>query len=285
MNLSRGERDAPAVLHNFGSPITIAIGWAPLALFAILLGQLAQDYWFTLAGGLAGGFAGIAYWLYKPVNFFSDNPYAPKSARYLTAAEKKALGWLHTRQARKLAIFVAFGTASFPSLGALLSSFGFVWRQPHPDQDLFDIVIVVALYSAMLAGAGYHVFSSRALLRHWKWIQQNQPDPGPEILAKYTQGWQFGKWDDLHGTEYSVEMDKALVGRPGKGFWRVFLQILGGAVAATAGFNLLFGRVVEGRFWQALFIGIGGLLLIWISGRLLGSKGKRKASWDDVLRK
>jgi hypothetical protein len=110
--------------------------------------------------------------------------------------------------------------------------------------------------------------------RRWDWIQTHQPLPDPKVLARYAKGKAVGQWEHLYGTEFSEEMDRALEGRPGRAFWRVALQMLGGGVAVLALLDLVRGRVVPGREWGAAIFLMGGLLVFWLASRLLREKDR-----------
>ncbi len=229
--------DVPSVLVGMGSLVGIVLVSLLILPLAFLFGYGKQGVLVAILAGILGAFAGIGYFLYKPINPFSDNAYAPKSFTKLTPDELRALNYLNSSQGRSIAILVALGVALIPALGALS------WR--------LDLVITphiaqvkpfnTALWITTLTLCGpvtivsYFLIICRVLWKRWDWICENQPLPTRRVLLKYAKGQAVGSFDHLYGTEYSEEMENVLRGIPGRQFAGWVLQIVGVSLIVISG--------------------------------------------------
>ncbi|HRV09445.1 MAG TPA: hypothetical protein P5568_13340 [Acidobacteriota bacterium] len=252
----------------WGVVLVLAIVGSPGVVWGNATGRPVVVFCSSFVGSLLA----LAYFLYKPFNFFSDNIYAPKHFRKLNEGELRALGYMNSRRGRLVTLAVAAGSALLPLLGHLICVAGMWCLEKGGRQgDDLEVIILLSMFCGALAGVcGYMTLIPYVLWRRWNWIQEHQPLPDAKVLAKYAKGSQVGKWDHLYGTEFSEEMDRALEGRPGRGFWRVMLRLLGGGVAALTAFRLLSGDVVEELRLEAVVVLVVGVLIYWLAGRYLG---------------
>ncbi len=278
----RPEREPPAIGAN-GSLFVILLVDAFFLWMPWVGGQAIRDVAWTITGALTGSSLAVAYFMWKPLNLFSNNAYAPKPLSSLTSGELKALAFLNSSAGRFAVLKYIAQVPVAAVFGAMLSTMGYVLIVEDPptpvelNRNLFAYVLPMVLVSFLTSSVMYFAAVARAVRTHWDWILEHQPLPSAKVLAKYAgRKEEVGPWDHLYGTEFPEELNRALEGRPGRGFWRVMLQLLGGGAAALVLFRLISGGVVEERRVGAFIILAGGLLVYWLAGKYL-----RTADSDD----
>jgi hypothetical protein len=127
----------------------------------------------------------LSYFLYRPVNLFSDSFYAPKGFHRLTEGELRALAYLNGWKGKLLTIKIAAGAAAVPMAGHLVCASG-LWclNREIGEGEQFWVGIFIGLSVMVgLALCSYMAFTCYALRRRWDWIQTHQPLPEARILA------------------------------------------------------------------------------------------------------
>lgn len=185
----------PAVVKGMGSTAALAMIWLVFVPLAALSDQIYPSLLLTVLAALLGSLAFLGYFLYKPLNPFSDNLYAPKSFHRLTEGEIKALGYLNSRAGKALILKLAAASALAPAAGAICLMFGLAFKEslPRAGPPLANLLFAGA-FSGLLALLSYLLLACRVVWKRWDWIQQHQPLPNAKVLAKYARGMEVEKW-------------------------------------------------------------------------------------------
>ncbi|HRR27153.1 MAG TPA: hypothetical protein P5300_10690 [Acidobacteriota bacterium] len=265
----------PSLVEETGSLFTLVVTYAFMLSFSFGGGQAIGNVPLVLVGSVGGSFLGVAYFLWKPLKLFWDNAHAPKPFSELTPGELRALGFLNSWKGRWAVLKYISAVPATATLGALLSSRGYVFIVENPPREAaWDdpvFLINMTVVSGLLSLVVYIPSVARVVLTRWEWIQTHQPLASGKVLAKYAhRSGEVGRWENLYGTEFPEEMERAMKGRPGIGFLKMILQILGGGTAALVLFRLISGGVLEERRVGAFVILAVGLLVYWLAGKFLG---------------
>lgn len=283
---STGEIESlPAVVQGTGTLFVVLLGYAFCLVIPFISGHLVVNLVWTALGGCAGSLFAVGYFLWKPLNLFWDNVYAPKPFAALTPGELRAVAFLNSGRGRLAVLKYVAPVPGAAVFGSVLTSLGYTWPRLKGQvvDDPFLAFLLTAIVCCIFGYPVYCATAARAVSKHWRWIQQNQPLPSPAVLAKYARGKEAGEWAHLYGTQFSHEMDRVLEGRPGKGFFRTMLQILGGGAAALTALRLMTGGVAEGRRTGAVVIMAAGVLIYLLAGIYLSDDDEVDDAEDGEL--
>ncbi len=241
-----------------------------------MFGQAHQWPLPTALASLSGALAGVAYFLYRPLNPMSDNFYASKPFTRLTQGEARALGYLNGKAGSTIAVKAAASTAIFPFFGALAWQLG-VHLAAKRNEDPFTSALWIGFgLSATVSLTHYCLLVCRTLSRRWNWIVTNQPLPDRRVLSKYAKNERqlsalerrlaagAAEPTPAAGERLDPNCRDALEGRLTWAHVRGLANIVGGGAALIAAVRLFSGTIAPGGEAGAIFlIAVGAL--IWFA--------------------